>query len=67
MGGEILHHVSSQAYLGVEIHENLNWKSHITTVASKAGRNPWISKKEPWQVLTTNKRESIYLASPFPT
>ena len=38
MGGEILHHVSSQAYLGVEIHENLNWKSHITTVASKAGR-----------------------------
>ena len=38
MGGEELCAVSSQAYLGVEIHERLSWKSHIEAVASKAGR-----------------------------
>ena len=38
MGGEELCAVSSQAYLGVEIHERLSWKPHIEAVVSKAGK-----------------------------
>ncbi|XP_072042992.1 uncharacterized protein [Amphiura filiformis] len=38
MGKEELSAVSSQAYLGVEIHEQLSWKPHIEAVASKAGK-----------------------------
>ncbi|XP_072030517.1 uncharacterized protein [Amphiura filiformis] len=38
MGGEELCTASSQAYLGVELHERLSWKTHIESVASKAGR-----------------------------
>ena len=38
LGGDILQAVPSQAYLGVEIHEQLSWKPHITSTAAKAGR-----------------------------
>jgi len=38
MGSEELSSVSSQAYLGVELHEQLHWKHHIEAVVSKASR-----------------------------
>ena len=38
MGGEVLATVSSQPYLGMEIHEKLSWKPHIKAVAAKANR-----------------------------
>ena len=38
MGGEVLATVSSQLYLGMEIHEKLSWKPHIKAVAAKDNR-----------------------------
>eukprot|EP00057_Strongylocentrotus_purpuratus_P010558 XP_011665032.1 PREDICTED: RNA-directed DNA polymerase from mobile element jockey-like [Strongylocentrotus purpuratus] len=38
MGDEVLAAVSSQSYLGMEIHEKLSWKHHIKAVAAKANR-----------------------------
>jgi hypothetical protein len=38
MRDQVLTTVSSQAYLGVEIHEKLSWKPHIKAAAAKANR-----------------------------
>ena len=38
MADEVLSTVSSQAYLGVEIHEKLSWKPHIKNMTSKANK-----------------------------
>ena len=55
MGGEVLAAVSSQPYLGMEIHEKLSWKPHIKAVAAR-----W----KPTGLLPSSEETSAYVLPP---
>ena len=58
MGGEELCAVSSQAYLGVEIHERLSWKPHIEAVVSKAGKTLGFLRRNLGKCHTNIKKQA---------
>ena len=58
MGEETLKTVSSQAYLGVELHEKLSWKPHIASVTAKASRTLGFIRRNLGQLSTAVKQQA---------
>jgi hypothetical protein len=58
LGEEELCVVSSQAYLGVELHEQLSWKPHIETVTSKAAKTLGFLRRNLGKCSTAIKKQA---------
>jgi ribonuclease P/MRP protein subunit RPP40 len=58
MKEEPLKTVPSQAYLGVEIHERLSWKPHITAMTSKAARTLGFIRRNLSQCSSSIKQQA---------
>ena len=58
MDDDVLATVSSQAYLGVEIHEKLRWKPHIKAMTSKANRTLAFIRRNLWQCSPSVKQQA---------
>ena len=58
MGDDVLTTVSSQAYLGVEIHEKLSWKPHIKAMTSRANKTLAFIRRNLWQCSSSVKQQA---------